>query len=77
MKPDYDDLAHELYPQIAASPVSISDACDVLKQALQSAYDAGLEQAAKICSARYMGDNNREDMEARRCVDAILSERQE
>ena len=26
---------------------------------------------AKVCEARYMGDNNREDMEARRCSAAI------
>ena len=26
---------------------------------------------SKVCEARYMGDNNREDMEARRCAEAI------
>ena len=29
------------------------------------------EACAKVCEARYMGDNNREDMEARRCSAAI------
>jgi hypothetical protein len=29
------------------------------------------EACAKVCQARYMGDNNREDMEARRCAAAI------
>ena len=29
------------------------------------------EMCAKVCEARYMGDNNREDMEARRCAEAI------
>ena len=29
------------------------------------------EACAKVCDARYMGDNNREDMEARRCAEAI------
>lgn len=29
------------------------------------------EACAKVCDARYMGDNNREDMEAKRCADAI------
>ena len=29
------------------------------------------EACAKVCEARYMGDNNREDMEARRCAQAI------
>ena len=31
------------------------------------------ERAAKCCDARYMGDNNREDMEAKRCAEAIRS----
>jgi len=31
------------------------------------------EACAKVCESRYMGDNNREDMEARRCADAIRS----
>lgn len=30
-----------------------------------------LEEAAKVCDRRYMGDNNREDLEARRCAAAI------
>lgn len=29
------------------------------------------EECAKVCDRRYMGDNNREDMEARRCAAAI------
>jgi hypothetical protein len=29
------------------------------------------EACAKVCDARYMGDNNREDAEARRCAAAI------
>ena len=29
------------------------------------------EACAKVCDARYMGDNNREDMEAKRCADDI------
>jgi hypothetical protein len=29
------------------------------------------EACAALCDARYMGDNNREDMEARRCAAAI------
>ena len=30
-----------------------------------------LEQAAKICEARIIGDHNREDAEAKRCAEAI------
>jgi hypothetical protein len=33
--------------------------------------EAEREACAKVCDARYMGDNNREDMEARRCAEAI------
>lgn len=33
--------------------------------------DLVLEEAAKVCDKRYMGDNNREDLEARRCAAAI------
>ena len=29
------------------------------------------EACAKVCEARYMGDNNREDLEAKRCAAAI------
>lgn len=29
------------------------------------------EECAKVCESRYMGDNNREDMEARACAAAI------
>ena len=29
------------------------------------------EECAKVCESRYMGDNNREDMEARQCAAAI------
>lgn len=32
-----------------------------------------LEEAAKAIEGRYMGDNNREDMEVKRCADAIRS----
>jgi hypothetical protein len=29
------------------------------------------EACAKVCDARYMGDNSREDMETKRCAEAI------
>lgn len=38
---------------------------------LREAVLAEREACAKVCEARYMGDNNREDMEARRCAAAI------
>jgi hypothetical protein len=38
---------------------------------IQIEVEAEREACAKVCDARYMGDNNREDMEARRCAAAI------
>lgn len=37
----------------------------------QAGRAAEREACAKVCESRYMGDNNREDMEARRCAKAI------
>jgi hypothetical protein len=37
----------------------------------KAAVAAEREACAKVCEARYMGDNNREDAEARRCAAAI------
>ncbi len=31
-------------------------------------------ECAKVCESRYMGDNNREDMEARQCAAAIRAQ---
>lgn len=38
---DFDELAHELYPQICASVVPISDACNILAKAIRDAYEQG------------------------------------
>jgi hypothetical protein len=46
-------------------------------KALEEARKAEREACAKVCDARYMGDNNREDMEARRCAAAIRARGQE
>ena len=42
-----------------------------LERQLEEARNQALEEAAKVCDKRYMGDNNREDLEARRCAAAI------
>lgn len=44
---------------------------DMLEHVVALAAAAEREACAKVCEARYMGDNNREDMEARRCSAAI------
>jgi hypothetical protein len=57
----------------------------VARRALDSSYPEMVaivaaqerEACAKVCDARYMGDNNREDMEARRCAAAIRARGQE
>lgn len=38
---------------------------------LRAAIAVALEEAAMVCERRFMGDHNREDMEARRCAAAI------
>lgn len=38
---------------------------------LDAAIAAERERCAKLCESRIMGDNNREDSEARRCAKAI------
>ena len=42
-----------------------------LVELVKRVIEAEREACAKVCDARYMGDNNREDMEAKRCADAI------
>jgi S-adenosylmethionine hydrolase len=44
---------------------------DAVWAAYQAARRTTLEQVAKVLEARIMGDNNREDQEAKRCVAAI------
>jgi hypothetical protein len=44
---------------------------ELLDSATAQAVISEREACAQSCEARYMGDNNREDMEARRCADAI------
>ena len=41
------------------------------KAAWQAATRAEREECAKVCDSRYLGDNNREDLEAKRCAAAI------
>lgn len=44
---------------------------DILERFHALAVAAEREACAKACEERYMGDNNREDMESRRCAAAI------
>lgn len=41
------------------------------KRMIDSIASAEREACAQACEERYMGDNNREDMEAKRCAAAI------
>jgi hypothetical protein len=41
------------------------------RDAIRWAMQQEREKCAKVCDKRYMGDNNREDMEAKRCAAAI------
>ena len=49
---------------------SVFSANDIARFAVLVA-DAEREACAKLCEARFVGDLNREDMEARRCAAAI------
>lgn len=49
----------------------VSHSDDALQAYGAACARAALEAAAVVCARRYMGDNNREDMEARRCAAAI------
>lgn len=60
------DAAH-----VNETPKSEHDGADVLTAA--QAREAHLREAAAAVRARYMGDNNREDMEVLRCEAAILA----
>jgi len=44
-----------------------------LDQQYKMGMEAEREACAKLCESRFMGDLNREDMEARRCAAAIRS----
>ena len=48
---------------------------DAAMKAAEKAVDSAIalerEACAKVCDARYMGDNSREDMETKRCAKAI------
>ena len=38
---------------------------------LRQVADLIIQQCVKVVNSRYMGDNNREDMEVRRCVEDL------
>lgn len=49
----------------------VPEANSPLVKIVQKAVASEREACAKACEARYMGDNNREDQEAKRCAAAI------
>ena len=49
----------------------VPEANSPLVKIVQKAVAMEREACAKACEARYMGDNNREDQEAKRCAAAI------
>lgn len=51
--------------------VSLEAAKSLVDDARMDAWNMALEEAAKVCERRFMGDHTREDMEARRCAAAI------
>ena len=55
-------------------PVSATDCLHELERFYALAVAKEREECAKVCESRYMGDNNREDMEARQCAAAIRAQ---
>jgi len=64
---DFQDWCNANLRQIAVS----REIRMLIAQAFACGRVAEREACAKVCDARYMGDNNREDAEARRCAAAI------
>jgi hypothetical protein len=56
---------------------SIKVMCGEVLRMAEELVLAEREACAKVCEARYMGDNNREDQEAKRCAAAIRARGQE
>ena len=67
---EYNKLFHKTQANLVAFQPLMQCDHEVIKM-IEAAVEAEREACAKVCEARYMGDNNREDMEARRCADAI------
>jgi hypothetical protein len=67
---EYNTLFHKL--ELNRSAFKQLMYCDeeVLKL-VNYAIERACEACAQVCDDRYTGDNNREDMEARRCAAAI------
>ena len=68
-------LVERMAEAIVAVGYNPATAADIARAALAVAEPVvradEREVCAKVCDARYMGDNNREDQEARRCAAAI------
>ena len=69
--------AHELAIRNGATlnPISYQFTLAGLERLIAQVKAESKEACAKICEARYMGDNNREDMEAKRCAADIRASR--
>jgi hypothetical protein len=67
---EYSKLFHKEQLNLVAFKMLFQCDKEVLRL-VNAAIAAEREACAKACEARYMGDNNREDAEARRCAAAI------
>jgi hypothetical protein len=67
---EYSKLFHKEQLNLVAFKMLFQCDKEVLRL-VNAAIAAEREACAKVCEARYMGDNNREDAEARRCAAAI------
>lgn len=51
----------------------LSTNLDILQRDIEELTKLIVQECIEVVQARYMGDNNREDMEVRRCVKALQS----
>lgn len=72
LRTKYSDLIYESNQKMAMQfEEDIFTINEFLQRIQQEAAENEREACAKVCDARYMGDNNREDMEAKRCAETI------
>lgn len=72
LRTGYSDLIYESNQKMAVQfEEDIFTINEFLQHIQQEAAENEREACAKVCDARYMGDNNREDMEAKRCAESI------
>ena len=69
------ECAFERFADLVAEHVKSNIRPPSCRDAILRAREEEREACAQVCDRRYMGDNTREDMEARRCAEAIRAKK--